>query len=379
MVMFDSKKSHFAACAAAVMVVAGVCGSTALGASGDIYDIGILPGGIEISIESINASGQVVGYTVGGDEAFFYTGGHLYGLGQLMGGSPYRGNYSAAFGINDAGKIVGSGATDPNGTDWRGFAYSGTPGVDGHFTDLGSNVFPSDINNAGQIVYNGRKINNVSQVTGTTGNGSGGHAFLSTYSSSTQTDLGTLGGATSTAKDINDVGQITGASETAGGATHAFLYTGTPGSGGHMIDLGTPTGQTNSYGNGLNIYGQVVGDSDEVSGHYTNPFLYTGTPGVDGQMLDLNTWLDTVNPTEGGFWTLYSADVINDSGLIAGVGYYTGPGAIKSDYRVAYLLDASGLLPVAAVPLPSAFWAGLGTLAALGGLSLLRKRGSAVM
>ena len=35
-------------------------------------------------------------------------------------------------------------------------------------------------------------------------------------------------------------------------------------------------------------------------------FLYTGTPGVDGQMIDLDAWLDANNPAEGAKWTLSS-------------------------------------------------------------------------
>jgi uncharacterized membrane protein len=37
------------------------------------------------------------------------------------------------------------------------------------------------------------------------------------------TDLGTLGGATSTAKAINASGRVAGTSATAGGANHAFV------------------------------------------------------------------------------------------------------------------------------------------------------------
>jgi uncharacterized membrane protein len=39
------------------------------------------------------------------------------------------------------------------------------------------------------------------------------------------TDLGTLGGATSQAEDINDLGHIVGRSQTTEGVDHAFLWT----------------------------------------------------------------------------------------------------------------------------------------------------------
>jgi probable HAF family extracellular repeat protein len=69
-------------------------------------------------------------------------------------------------------------------------------------------------------------------------------------------DLGTLGGATSTAEAINEHGQVVGWSDTAGGNRHAFLY-----GDGVMQDLGTLTGGSDSYATALNDRGQVVGYS----------------------------------------------------------------------------------------------------------------------
>lgn len=69
-------------------------------------------------------------------------------------------------------------------------------------------------------------------------------------------DLGTLGGASSTAEAINELGQVAGWSDTSGGNRHAFLY-----SGGVMQDLGTLTGGSDSYATALNDRGEVVGYS----------------------------------------------------------------------------------------------------------------------
>src|SRR5213593_3245299 len=53
-------------------------------------------------------------------------------------------------------------------------------------------------------------------------------------------NLGTLGGTDSYGQAINAGGQVVGYNDTVGEPPqHAFRYTGTPGSGGVMSDLGT--------------------------------------------------------------------------------------------------------------------------------------------
>ena len=76
---------------------------------------------------------------------------------------------------------------------------------------------------------------------------------LSTYS---VVDLGTLGGISSGAADINLSGQVAGSANTPAAASHAFLWQN-----GAMSDLGT-LGGTNSYAGGLNNAAQVVGQAD---------------------------------------------------------------------------------------------------------------------
>src|SRR5258705_161925 len=85
-------------------------------------------------------------------------------------------------------------------------------------------------------------------------------------------DLGTLGETHSYGNGINASGQVVGFSQVTGNVTqHAFLYTGTPGSGGAMADLGP------GAGNAINASGQITGSS-AVGGVVVHAFLYTGTP-----------------------------------------------------------------------------------------------------
>jgi probable HAF family extracellular repeat protein len=112
-----------------------------------------------------------------------------------------------------------------------------------------------------------------------------------------------------------------------------------------MHDLGT-LGLLHSQGNAINASGQVVGWSFTPNDG-RHAFLYTGTPGVDGQMIDLNVWLDANNPTEGAKWDFEEATGLSDNGWITGTGMYWPGGKIPfaSSVRSAYLLDASSLVP----------------------------------
>ena len=81
------------------------------------------------------------------------------------------------------------------------------------------------------------------------------HAFL--WQSGQMTDLGTLGGLNSLAYRISDTGTVAGSSETGAGDTrHAFLWQG-----GQMRDLGTLPGTSDSVAYDVNAAGDAVGSS----------------------------------------------------------------------------------------------------------------------
>ncbi len=124
-------------------------------------------------------------------------------------------------------------------------------------------------------------------------------------------NLGTLGGSSSYGLSINDAGQVAGDVRIAGGAYRAFRYSGTPGAGGAMEDLGTL--DDDSYGKAINSGGQVAGSYYSISNEfpylsYARAFIYSGTPGAGGAMTALGTF--------GG--PSSRAEAINDAGQVAG-------------------------------------------------------------
>jgi probable HAF family extracellular repeat protein len=132
-----------------------------------------------------------------------------------------------------------------------------------------------------------------------------------------------------------------------------------------MLDLGT-LGGTEARAYGINDAGQVVGTSYPAGSTVWHAFLYTGTPGVDGHMIDLDAWLDANDPASAAQWTLDSAEGINESGWIAGYGSYDPDGAGSSPTVTrAFLLDASSLVPEPV---------SIGALAAGAVVSLVRRR-----
>ncbi len=90
-------------------------------------------------------------------------------------------------------------------------------------------------------------------------------------------DIGTLGGTTSYAKDINNSGQIVGYSATSSGETHAFLYEN-----GVMTDIGSEG--SNSIATAINNSGQIVGYTGDLM-RDERAFLYD-----NGVMIDLGTF-----------------------------------------------------------------------------------------
>lgn len=148
-------------------------------------------------------------------------------------------------------------------------------------------------------------INNAGQVVGEYRDAFGDlRAFL--YSDGDLKDLGTLGGLSAVANEINDAGQITGASETGGFPSHAkgFLY-----SDGVMRDIGDLGGPfPSSIGHAINDAGEITGVSR--SERALDAFLYS-----DGRMHRLELSRDACDQ-----FPSFGYD-INNSSQITGFAY----------------------------------------------------------
>jgi probable HAF family extracellular repeat protein len=286
--------------------------------TGSTVNLGTL-GGADSAASGINDAGQVVGRsktTAGVTHAFVWTSG---GTGGAAGNPQMKdlnptGLTSQATSINATGKIAGYVTVPAAGqkTQDRAFLYS-----NGTLTQLPTPT--------GNFPYTyAYALNDAGKVVGEAYTASSGSAHGFVYDGATSTEIGDLGGGSSSPAAINNNDRIVGYSANTDGYDRAFIY-----SGGVMSDLGTLGGGHYSYANGINNNNQIVGASftDDADSVF-HAFL---TDGV-GPMIDLNSKVTS----KAADWVLSSAGSINDGGTIVGTGTR---GGAKHGFMLVPLAD----------------------------------------
>jgi probable HAF family extracellular repeat protein len=206
-----------------------------------------VPGGLPGSTAwGINDAGQIVGSftdSTGGGHGFVYTDGS-FAIIDVPGAF-----FTTLAGINNAGQFVGRFG---DSTGNHGFVHT-----DGSFTviDVPGAGFtvPTGINGSGQIV--GYFIDSLQRE----------HGFL--YADGRFTQLDVPGAFLTVAYGINNAGQIVGTFGKDGGG-HGFVYTD-----GSFTIIDVP-GAFSTPAEGINDAGQVVGEFFDSGGDHG--FLYTG-------------------------------------------------------------------------------------------------------
>ena len=222
----------------------------------------------------INDAGQIVGTYA--NKTTLYTEGFLYSngtytniTGPLGGSSP-----STAHGINNLGYIVGS-YVDFSTTLTNGYIYfPSSNGGPGSYATL----FDPDPDLDAELGTIATAINDSDEVVGDyadiVGVGDVMHGFLYSTSNETYTTLtDPLGTEGTWATGINDAGEIVGYYVDSNGDAHGFLY-----SNGVYTTLNEPSTSSSNpetFATGINNAGEIVGYYVDSSG-VTHGFLYGG-------------------------------------------------------------------------------------------------------
>ena len=274
---------------------AAVWTGAAPGELGPLWEVSY-PLGWLTSAAGVNDSGEIVGWGsmsgFSGQHAFLFRGGTMIDLGTFAHPGPctagdldcLTGPPSAATGVNNAGRVAGWSSIYPLSLARHAFVWD-RAGMHDLGTLGGANSSAAGINNRDVVVGAADTATDVS------------HAFR--FENGSMTDLGTLGGDTSSANAVNDRGQVVGVADTTAGTQHAFLY-----GGGMLFDLGTLQGSTSEAAD-VNDRLEVVGSSTVAGDAATHAFVWTR-----GVMQDLNTLVPAGTPV------LVNATAVNDRGQI---------------------------------------------------------------
>ena len=199
---------------------------------------------------------------------------------------------SSALGINDAGDVVGEAPGTDNGTHpmmW----------TEGRVIDLAPNAWYGYA----------RSVNNHKQAVGVVNDAPHQAGQAALFENGTVTKLGTLGGLSSEAVDINEAGHVVGYSDVADNdwVSRPFIY-----SDGVMRDLGAPRG--------VRALASAINNHDVVVGLVVVPNDTWPSRAAIWRHGRMQALSDLLDPVTGAGWQLWDALDINDDGLICAWG-----------------------------------------------------------
>jgi probable HAF family extracellular repeat protein len=302
-------------------------------AAGFLYSGGVMRE-VPLRPTAINDNGDIVGQA--SNHAALYASGQVTDLGTLPGGA-----VSSAYAINNVGQVTGSSLRSGLGSG-HDHAFLWTAGA---MQDLG--VLAPDYSL-------GQGINNQGDVVGGTTNPASAslHAFL--FSGGVMRDLGTLGGRASQALGINDAGVIVGTASASNDAAHPFVYRN-----GVMTDLGFTGGFSQGTAWAINSHGDIVGDENHGTlpgdafintggvSYDLNGLIPAGTGWVLHDAVDINESGQIVGTGSiGGVFHAYLLTPVRSTpptvtpavaGTLGGDGWYT------SNVDVSWAVDGGGL------------------------------------
>jgi probable HAF family extracellular repeat protein len=280
-----------------------------------MQDLGTLIGGSDSIARAVSGNGQWLAGSSGLNaygpsfreftQGFVYNGAPMSTVDALYCPCTFNERYgtSEAYGVNDAGTVVGW-APSPRANYYHAFIWKAGVIEDLSETGLGDPSYSRafDINNAEQIV------GYIDRDDSQTRTEADRDAFI--WEDGVFRTLPHLPGYTSsTAVAINEAGQAVGwSSDITGTSSSAAAWAN-----GRAISLGRLEGDSNSQALAGNDVGQVVGWSGNAEND-SRAFFWQG-----GFMLDLNSLL----PADSG-WHLIEARGINNQGMIVGTGRING-------------------------------------------------------
>ncbi len=306
--------------------------------------------GAPASAQHINTAGQIAGFSsIASDErAFLFSPPNLtVNLGTLP-DSPLPAT-SAAYGVNDAGRVVGI-ASSPSGFN-RAFRTEANGATMQELGTLGGDdSWALAINNAGQVV-------GLSSTVTTDA-----HAFLFADGAG-MIDLGTLGGYVSTAFALNNSGLVVGSSDPGGIATHAFAWSAAAGMR-DLNDLIPPTaGWVLTEARAVTDSGLIVGSG--LHNGQPRAFVLTPNSGPDlAPPVAAATAPDitAISPYSTGFQVTFWDDTTVAAASIGAASVrVTGPNGFSQLavlISTAPTLDAMRLTITFAVAPPGGLWNG---------------------